>query len=145
MRITNKWSLLMTFPLAYVSFVAKPFERGFECDDISIQKPFLPLQIGLHQLLLFIIIVPIIIIVASENYLSPDVNEFESGLNTSKRKRVRDLLTVFYFGLMLNFLLVMCSKNAFGRLRPHAIHFCHALHYCRNGIVSSFNCIFLVS
>lgn len=38
------------------------------------------------------------------------------------------------FGILANFLVVMCAKNLFGRLRPHAIHFCNASHYCPEGL-----------
>lgn len=126
MKVTSKTLLVLIIILGFVVLLSEPHKRGFYCDDASIREPFIELQISLRQLLTFSVFIPNIVIILSE-FLS---NKWTK--NAIKTKIAHKLIG-FHFGLLVNVLILLVVKNIFGRLRPHAIEFCNASHYCSEG------------
>ncbi len=126
MQITSKTLLILLIILGFVVLLSEPTKRGFYCDDFSIREPFIELQISLRQLLMFSVLIPNIVIILSQ-LLS---NKWTQ--NTIKAQ-ISHKLIGFNFGLLANIVVLLVVKNIFGRLRPHAIQFCNASHYCSEG------------
>src|SRR5258708_37753219 len=126
MRVNVKVILGVVVVLAIVTLGIEPRNNGFYCNDQSIRRPFLALQIPLSQLMVTCFILPIVIVVVIENMIK-----------TMPQSAVKSIIyhniIAFIFGLIINFLVVMLAKNLFGRLRPHTISFCNANHYCSEG------------
>jgi hypothetical protein len=111
MRISSLILIIMFMISVIIYKYDKPFQRGFYCSDKSIQKPFHPIIIPMNYLLLFSAFIPTFSIVMIESKLN----------RINDKMQLYSKLSHFYFGLILNFILVLFCKNLFGRLRPNSI------------------------
>ncbi|CAG2113590.1 unnamed protein product [Medioppia subpectinata] len=138
MRVGIKVLIVLFVLIAFVSIIIEPKHNGFHCNDSSIRQPFNALQITLAQLLTIAMIIPVIVVIVIENVA-------KSVPKTQIKTIIYQNINAFIFGLFANFLAVMVAKNLIGRLRPHAIHFCNADHYCADGVndkyIESFECV----
>lgn len=127
MQLNGKVFAVLVICLALVTLVAEPKQKGFDCGDQSIRRPFIALQISLQKLLAFCIAIPIFVAIVTESLT-------RSGRKVPVKSAIKKNVMAFMFGLLINFVAVMSAKNIFGRLRPHTIQFCNASHYCSEGI-----------
>lgn len=117
------------FGLIYV-FIP-PVQRGFFCDDTSIQYPFRPDTIPMWLLAIYGGAVPIIIFCIVELWV---VRPFSCGRGSSRpsvQQRLVDYLkvvfhTIFLFilGIAVCFLITEVGKRTIGRLRPYYLSVC---------------------
>jgi len=109
-------------------------QRGFFCDDISIQYPFRPDTIPMWLLAIYGGIGPILIFFCVELWV---VSPFHCGRGSGgKRLRQRQvdylktiIHTVFLFvlGIAVCFLITEVGKRTIGRLRPYYITICNPI------------------
>lgn len=111
--------LLILIPLVPIILIEAlhlviPFNRGFFCNDQSIQYPFKTETYPTHSLGITIFVVPIIIVLVVE----------VKHLKTSNLKAVRKHISVFLFGLLTSFAMVEFLKFAAGIHRPNFLDYC---------------------
>ncbi|XP_054152414.1 phospholipid phosphatase 1-like [Oppia nitens] len=121
---TKLWPLVLTV-MTIISLLlykySKPYERGFDCRDPSIMKPFHPIMIPMKHLLAFAYIIPMIIVLSVEYH------------HKSSMSSIILRIKQFYLGLVLTFIMVLSCKAWVGRLRPNSIvGICNARHYCQS-------------
>ncbi|CAF3897689.1 unnamed protein product [Rotaria sordida] len=122
----------LIFGLIYL--LVKPVQRGFYCDDTSIQYPFKPDTIPMWLLGVYGGIGPIIIFLIVEIWV---VRPFQCGRRSNKtnlKQRQIDYLktifqTAFLFvlGIAICFLITEVGKRTIGRLRPYYITICNPI------------------
>ncbi|CAF1328146.1 unnamed protein product [Adineta ricciae] len=131
------------FGLIYV-FI-KPVQRGFFCDDTSIQYPFRPDTIPMWVLAIYGGLGPILIFCCVELWVVRPFSCGRAAGGHSVKQRRTDYLkvifhTVFLFilGIAVCFLITEVGKRTIGRLRPYYLTVC-------NPIWSNLNCTKSVS
>jgi len=120
----------LIFGLIYI-FI-KPVQRGFFCDDTSIQYPFRPDTIPMWLLAIYGGVGPIIIFCCVELWVVRPFHCRRGPGGHSLRQRQVDYLkvifhTVFLFilGIAVCFLITEVGKRTIGRLRPYYVTICN--------------------
>ncbi|UJR31856.1 hypothetical protein I4U23_019331 [Adineta vaga] len=118
------------FGLIYI-FI-KPVQRGFFCDDTSIQYPFRPDTIPMWVLAIYGGVGPIIIFCCVELWVVRPFSCRRGSNGHSLKQRQSDFLksffhTVFLFilGISVCFLITEVGKRTIGRLRPYYVTVCN--------------------
>ncbi|CAJ0605816.1 unnamed protein product [Cylicocyclus nassatus] len=121
-------------PLLLFELLAKPYKRGFYCDDESIRYPFRKSQVSRQICAIVGTIVGLVIIIITEIFrvLVLDrkyENEFVTYMfkgHDVHRIVVRLYCFIGYFllGIVFNQLLVDIGKYTIGRQRPHFMDVC---------------------
>ncbi|CAF3306139.1 unnamed protein product [Rotaria sp. Silwood2] len=132
----------LIFGLIYI-FI-KPVQRGFFCDDTSIQYPFRPDTIPMWLLAIYGGLGPIIIFCCVEVWV---VRPFQCGRgrggNSLRQRQIDYIKTIFHtvflfvLGIAVCFLITEVGKRTIGRLRPYYLTIC-------NPIWTNLNCTKIV-
>ncbi|CAF1099494.1 unnamed protein product [Adineta ricciae] len=122
----------LIFGLIYL--LIKPTQRGFYCDDTSIQYPNKPDTIPMWLLGIYGGIGPVVIFFIVEIWV---VRPFHCGRGPSrkslKQRRVDYLKTIlestflFLLGIAICFLITEVGKRTIGRLRPYYLTICNPI------------------
>ncbi|XP_033118908.1 phospholipid phosphatase 1-like [Anneissia japonica] len=144
-------TILLVLPAAILNLSAKPYQRGFYCDDHSIRYPYKPDTISTTVLILVGGLIPIITIIICERILFIQYQSHEGTRITKYQYEAQRLSPNFqvngYFvalykyiggfivGGCINQTLTDCSKFIIGRLRPHFLSVCAIdyMQYCPQG------------
>lgn len=108
------------FPVLILFIVAKPYKRGFYCDDESLMHPYKTNTIPTWVAGFVGIVLPSISILIIEGIKTHQAK-------SSLRKYIKtcyQLLVPFYFGAAVTQLTTDIAKYSIGRLRPHFITVC---------------------
>ncbi|VDN60172.1 unnamed protein product [Dracunculus medinensis] len=121
-------------PLIIFHYWAKPYKRGFYCDDESIRYPYRDSTVPRQMLIVIGLFIPIALILATEIFrakawekkCSHQFNTYRCRKFTIHRLIVRLYVFVGYFllGVIFNQLMVDIAKYTIGRHRPHFIDVC---------------------
>lgn len=111
-----------------------PNQRGFFCDDTSIQYPFRPDTIPMWLLAIYGGVVPIIIFCIVELWVTRPFNcRRGSGEEAVKQRRIDYFKTIFHtvflfvLGITVCFLITEVGKRTIGRLRPYYLTVCNPI------------------
>lgn len=104
--------LVLLIVVIYTLHTGEPNRRGFWCHDETIRYPLEDLIIGLRTIVTTSLVLVPIIIIANETMLLKSVHASNE-------------LSKYLFGFFINVLVMLGTKFAFGRLRPHFIAVCN--------------------
>jgi len=135
--------IIILILVAFIIFevVLKPFNRGFFCNDQSIQKPYVEKQTVPTMVLVVVTVVLIILVVTLCNcYKRYLCNEKSKGMQqlcclmTNKwMHRLLSHIVLAFVGFAICIIITGLGKRMVGRLRPHFIAVCQPDY-------SKFNC-----
>lgn len=139
------WKIfLLSYFLLIIDSSFTPYQRGFDCNDESIKKPFVPLEIPLKILLPTCLLIPILTIVAIELIVHKGKAKKDSAVQNGILSKIYHEVQTYHFGFLMNMVIVLYVKKFVGRLRPHALEFCNAMHLCNRDqsdpFINEFTC-----
>ncbi|XP_043919861.1 phospholipid phosphatase 1 isoform X2 [Protopterus annectens] len=136
--------VMAALPFAILTPRHKPFKRGFNCDDESIQYPYKEDTIS-YELLGGIMIPLIFFTMIIGEVLSVRFSNLHSNscIRNSYVATIYKAIGVFLFGAAASQSLTDIAKYSIGRLRPHFIDICKpdwTKINCSTGYIENFSC-----
>ncbi|XP_014248033.1 uncharacterized protein T28D9.3-like [Cimex lectularius] len=112
---------LVMLVVVLTSSTLKPFERGFDCEDISIKHPEKPPSLTPIWLIGWFLVLPTFFIAIYEMI---EYFAYNHTLDKNALYRVYNEVVVFVFGICSSFLIAEIIQLRCGRLRPYFLDVC---------------------
>lgn len=120
--------LVVAAPLFLLENFARPYHRGFFCNDNSIALPYHNDSVPSYVLLTVVFVVPFILIVTVEalHYIAGKLLDRSSDQWTARNyfTLLYKIYGIYIFGLVITMTITELGKFTIGRLRPHFLSVC---------------------
>ncbi|XP_054156330.1 phospholipid phosphatase 2-like [Oppia nitens] len=113
----------------FLYLFAKPYKRGYFCNDLTIRYPYRDSTINSYSLAALVLL-PIIVAVASVETYRYKNSQYTSKLDKTLLRELYDKYIPFLFGALMSILCTYIAKVSVGRLRPYFYGVCQPNVVC---------------